>query len=166
MAGDWQTSQSRAKPKDQSRSQEPRQKQSQRSSQSAQGKSRSSRGRSGKCQVVWGAERALFAGLHNRVDFGFGPGFSSPGVGHNKSSRWRTSGGCVCPGDIDLMERQTMRGVQVGLSGVSAVFAWSKSRSRNRMKKADGGRGSSCEIQSKTRQQDRTGQVESRSGQD
>lgn len=49
-----------------------------------------------------------------------------------------------------------MRNVQLGLSGVSAVFAWS--RNRNRMKRADGGRGLSCEIQSKTTQQDRTGQ--------
>lgn len=47
----------------------------------AQDRSRSSRGRSGNCQVGRRAGRALFAGLHKRVDFGVGPGFSSPGVG-------------------------------------------------------------------------------------
>lgn len=87
-------------------------------------------------------------------------------VSGNRSSRWRTSEGWVCSGDIDLMERQAMCDVQMCLSRVAAVFAWSRSRRKMKESRRRQRVELSCEIQSKTRQtQDRVSRVEVRPGQ-
>lgn len=93
---------------------------------------------------------------------------SAAQTSRKKSSRWETWGGRVCAGDIELMRRQTMQYVQVGLglSGRSAVFASSGRagghEGKSRQKKDGVWVGENPE---QTGQQDKTGKVESRSGQ-
>lgn len=63
-----------------------------------------------------------------------------------------------------------MHDVQVGLSGESVVFAWSRSRKEKGRRERESRVGLSCEVQSKTRLRDRAGQdrasrVEVRPGQ-
>lgn len=163
---------SKAKPKDQSRSQKQGQeiekKPGLRSSQPKARQVEVGRVEAGQATAfksVGGLQGlCLLACINGRV-FGLELGLAAL-VSGNRSSRWRTSEGWVCSGDIDLMERQAMCDVQMCLSRVSAVFAWSRNRRKTKKSRRRKRVELSCEIQSKTRQtQDRASRVEVRPGQ-